>query len=72
LKVSSSKTKQNNKDHGSSHSFESSRRCFKCQGFRHFAADCPNRRVITIIEEDINEEPSNEHVEEEENDREIE
>jgi len=52
LKVSSSKTKQNNKDHGSSHSFESSRRCFKCQGFRHFAADCPNRRVITIIEED--------------------
>ena len=25
-------------------------KCFRCQGFGHIASDCPNRRVITIIE----------------------
>ncbi|XP_027351492.1 uncharacterized protein LOC113862615 [Abrus precatorius] len=25
-------------------------KCFKCQGYRHIASDCPNRRVVTIIE----------------------
>lgn len=25
--------------------------CFKCKGFGHFAADFPNRRIITLVEE---------------------
>ncbi|XP_027348022.1 uncharacterized protein LOC113859448 [Abrus precatorius] len=25
-------------------------KCFKCQGYGHIAFDCPNRRVVTIIE----------------------
>ncbi|XP_027362462.1 uncharacterized protein LOC113870064 [Abrus precatorius] len=25
-------------------------KCFKCQGYGHIASDCPNRRVVTIIE----------------------
>ncbi|XP_074570594.1 uncharacterized protein LOC141827268 [Curcuma longa] len=28
----------------------STRKCYKCQGYGHIASDCPNRRVITIIE----------------------
>jgi len=27
----------------------SARRYFKCQGLGHIAADCPNRKVITIV-----------------------
>ncbi|XP_047326853.1 uncharacterized protein LOC124930564 [Impatiens glandulifera] len=30
--------------------------CFKCKGFRHFAVDCPNRRIITLVEEEYEEE----------------
>ena len=26
------------------------RRCFKCQGLRHIASDCPNHKVITLAE----------------------
>ena len=26
------------------------RRCYRCQGFGHIASDCPNKRVITLIE----------------------
>ena len=25
-------------------------RCYKCQGFGHITSDCPNRRVITMME----------------------
>jgi len=25
-------------------------KCFKCQGYGHFQADCPNRRVLTLKE----------------------
>ncbi|KAL1190113.1 hypothetical protein V5N11_015534 [Cardamine amara subsp. amara] len=33
------------------------KKCFKCQGFGHFQADCPNRRIMTIQEiEEIEEE----------------
>ncbi|PKU66848.1 putative mitochondrial protein [Dendrobium catenatum] len=27
------------------------RKCFKCQGFGHIASNCPNRRVVTLLEE---------------------
>ncbi|XP_042437074.1 uncharacterized protein LOC122023042 [Zingiber officinale] len=30
--------------------------CFKCKGFGYFAVDCPNRRIITFIEEEYDEE----------------
>ena len=59
-------TSQNNENHDSASSSKCSKRCFKCQGFRHIVVDCPNRRVITLLEEDINEEPTNEHAREEE------
>ncbi|GKB83406.1 gag-pol polyprotein [Tanacetum coccineum] len=30
-----------------------SKRCFKCQGLGHFAAECPNRQIDTLLEEDF-------------------
>ncbi|GJQ90212.1 reverse transcriptase domain-containing protein [Tanacetum coccineum] len=30
-----------------------SKRCYKCQGLGHFAADCPSRQIVTILEEDF-------------------
>jgi len=39
--------------------------CFKCQGLGHVAADCPNKRVITLVEyEAIKEEKIEEEQEE--------
>ena len=38
-----------------------SRRCFKCQGLGHMAFECPNRRVVALVEE---EEAEKEDVEE--------
>ncbi|XP_012857556.1 PREDICTED: uncharacterized protein LOC105976838 [Erythranthe guttata] len=29
----------------------SNTRCFKCQGLGHIASDCPNRKIVTIVEE---------------------
>lgn len=29
----------------------SSRRCFKCQGLGHIASECPNRRIVSLVEE---------------------
>ncbi|GKV50482.1 hypothetical protein SLEP1_g57184 [Rubroshorea leprosula] len=43
------------------------RKCFKCQGFGHITSDCPNRRIITIIGEEIHE-VSNGEVEKEHSD----
>ncbi|XP_017978278.1 PREDICTED: uncharacterized protein LOC108662429 [Theobroma cacao] len=28
------------------------KKCFKCQGFGHIASDCPNRRIISLVEEE--------------------
>jgi len=47
------------------------RRCFKCQGLGRIVADCPNRRVITLVEwdavkEDVVEEEKQEDVESQE------
>ena len=33
----------------------SARKCFKCQGYGHIASNCPNKKVVTIIEEVIEE-----------------
>ena len=29
-----------------------SRRCFQCQGLGHMASECPNRRVVALVEEE--------------------
>ena len=49
------------------------RRCLKCQGFGHIASDCPNRKMVSLVEEDMEMEDdndfspeTNEHVIEEE------
>ncbi|KAK0598320.1 hypothetical protein LWI29_033651 [Acer saccharum] len=34
----------------------SSCRCFKCQGFGHIASECPNRRIVSLVEEENEEE----------------
>lgn len=40
-----------------------SRRCFKCQGYGHIASECPNRKVVTIIEDAIEEDEETNHEE---------
>jgi hypothetical protein len=42
----------------------SSRKCFKCHGFGHIASDCPNRKIISLVEEEL-EDNAEEQVEEE-------
>ncbi|GJT46198.1 putative reverse transcriptase domain, zinc finger, CCHC-type, aspartic peptidase domain protein [Tanacetum coccineum] len=27
--------------------------CYKCQGLGHFANDCPNKQIVTLVEEDL-------------------
>ncbi|KAK0587640.1 hypothetical protein LWI29_026225 [Acer saccharum] len=31
-------------------------KCFKCQGFGHIASECPNRRIVSLVEEENEEE----------------
>ncbi|KAI9174512.1 hypothetical protein LWI28_018419 [Acer negundo] len=33
-----------------------SHRCFKCQGFGHIASECPNCRIVSLVEEENDEE----------------
>jgi len=47
------------------------RKCFKCQGYGHFQADCPNRRVLTLKEIEEIDCLASELVEEEETEEEI-
>ncbi|KAK0578226.1 hypothetical protein LWI29_007013 [Acer saccharum] len=35
----------------SSSNRSSSIRCFKCQGLGHIASECPNRKIISLVEE---------------------
>ena len=47
------------------------KKCFKCQGYGHFQANCPNRRILTLkeieaIEEAFQEESNEEESEDEE------
>ncbi|CAL2280662.1 unnamed protein product [Prunus armeniaca] len=54
-------SKLTSKQEGSASSSRSnSVRCFKCQGLGHIASDCPNRKIVSLVEE--NEEEFNEEV----------
>ena len=39
--------------------FNTSRKCFKCQGFGHIVSDCPNRKMVSLVEEDMEMEDNN-------------
>jgi len=43
----------------------SSRKCFKCHGFGHIASDCPNRKIISLVEEELEDNAEEEQVEKE-------
>jgi hypothetical protein len=43
----------------------SSRKCFKCHGFGHTASDCPNCKIISLVEEDLEDDVEDEPVDEE-------
>ena len=53
LKSSKKNDSTANTSRGSS--TKASIKCFKCQGYGHIASECPNRKVITIFEEEIEE-----------------
>ena len=47
-------TKQQSKKEVKQHvnaSTVSGRRCFKCQSIEHIASECPNRRIVSLVEE---------------------
>ncbi|KAF7149734.1 hypothetical protein RHSIM_Rhsim02G0192700 [Rhododendron simsii] len=50
LKPTSKGEKTTESSHPSS-SQTNSRKCFKCQGYGHIASDCPNRKIITLVED---------------------
>jgi hypothetical protein len=35
------------------------RKCVKCQGFGHIAYDCPNRKMVSLVEKDMEIEDEN-------------
>ena len=43
----------------------STRRCFRCQGFGHIASECPNRKVVTLMEWQTEKDEEKEEEEEE-------
>lgn len=42
-----------------SYSNTSSKKCFKCQGYGHIASEYPNRKVVTLVEEDVEKDEEN-------------
>ena len=40
------------------------RRCFKCQGIGHIASECLNRNIVPLLEEEIDDPKSDEHLDE--------
>ena len=48
-----------------SNTSNSSRKCFKCHGFGHSASGCPNRKMISLVEEDLEDDVEEEPVDEE-------
>lgn len=63
--VNSFKTTSNNdKETVSTRALNVNKMCFKCQGFKHVASDCPNQKIISLVEE-VKEEPIIEEVEDE-------
>ncbi|KAF7112938.1 hypothetical protein RHSIM_RhsimUnG0177700 [Rhododendron simsii] len=50
LKPTPKGEKTTESNHPSS-SHTNSHKCFKCQGYGHMASDCPNRKIITLVEE---------------------
>ncbi|XP_017982330.1 PREDICTED: uncharacterized protein LOC108663252 [Theobroma cacao] len=55
----------NNKETTSTRVSNVNKKCFKCQGFGHIASDCPNRKIISLVEEEVMEEPRLEKVDDE-------
>ncbi|XP_024041854.1 uncharacterized protein LOC127898849 [Citrus sinensis] len=39
----------------------SSRQCFKCHGYGRIASECPNRRVVALVEEEKDDEDAEDH-----------
>ncbi|KAB7524544.1 hypothetical protein F8C76_17895, partial [Flagellimonas olearia] len=61
----SATTKPEVKNDKPTNTSNSSKKCFKCQGYGHIASECPNRRVITIVENEVVEEEEEESEKEE-------
>ena len=38
------------------------KRCFKCQGIRHIAFECPNHNIVSLMEEEIDDPNSDKHL----------
>ncbi|KAL3501893.1 hypothetical protein ACH5RR_036342 [Cinchona calisaya] len=51
--------------------YNAHRKCFKCQGFGHIASDCPNCKIVSLIEEDIWEEAEEEPIYDEGHEKDI-
>ncbi|KAH9667915.1 Endonuclease [Citrus sinensis] len=61
--------------HRASSSNASSRQCFKCHGYGHIASECPNRKVVALVEEESDDKDAEDHenpsVEKDVEDREV-
>ena len=54
-KGSASKKNESTANTSRGSSTKASIKCFKCQGYGHIASECPNRKVIAIFEEEMEE-----------------
>ncbi|PKI36113.1 hypothetical protein CRG98_043495 [Punica granatum] len=51
-KATSSKSIPRKSNNPPSTSNTTSRQCFKCRGFGHIFSECPNRKIVSLVEED--------------------